>query len=47
MMIASETQFFLTRAAAMKERHVSEEVAGQKTKFQFSSITTYGFPTYA
>ena len=47
-MIASENQFFLTRAAAMKKRRVNEEVARQKpNSYQFSSVTTYGFPTYA
>jgi hypothetical protein len=47
-MIASENHFFLTRPAAMKERRGNEEMEGQKPNLhQFSSVITYGFPTYA
>ncbi len=48
MMIASENHFFFTRAAAMKQWRVNEEMESQKPSFyQFSSVTTYGFCTYA
>ena len=47
-MIASQDHFYLTRAAAMNERRVNEGMEGQKPSFyQFISVTTYGFPTYA
>jgi hypothetical protein len=39
-MIANEKQFSLTRAASMKRRRVKHQIP-------VSSLTTYGFPTYA